>query len=358
MVKVVKASKHTIAIPAGESIREQLSYRNMSQKEFAIRMGLSEKHVSHLLNGRVELTQSVALKLEAVLGVPASFWNNLEAIYREKLERVTYELGLEEDSELAASFPYAKMANLGWIVPTRKKTEKALNLRKFFEVASLKALSELCVPGIAYRTMTDTSTKDYHLAAWAQKAKLEARQHKVEKINIEKLKQNLPTIREMTLKEPKEFCDELIKIYAGCGVALVFLPHIGGSFLHGATFTYGDHIVMGLTVRGKDADKFWFSMFHELCHIFENHINPACDYKEEWEQKADEFARDTLIPPAEFQNFLQEACFSKGCIIEFSKQIGIAPGIVVGRLQKEEYITFDRFNDLKDKYEIAGKNEH
>ncbi len=48
-------------------------------------MGLSEKHISRLINGQVELTQDVSLRLESVLGVPASFWNNMEVIYLEKL---------------------------------------------------------------------------------------------------------------------------------------------------------------------------------------------------------------------------------------------------------------------------------
>lgn len=30
----------------------------------------------------------MAVRLEFVLGVPAKFWNNLEAIYREKLSKV------------------------------------------------------------------------------------------------------------------------------------------------------------------------------------------------------------------------------------------------------------------------------
>jgi HTH-type transcriptional regulator/antitoxin HigA len=34
----------------------------MKQKEFAHRMGLSEKHISRLINGQVELTQDVALR--------------------------------------------------------------------------------------------------------------------------------------------------------------------------------------------------------------------------------------------------------------------------------------------------------
>ena len=62
-------SQTYIAIPPGETIKEQLSFRGMSQKEFAIRMCLTEKHVTNLLKGRVQLTSNVAMRLESVLGV-------------------------------------------------------------------------------------------------------------------------------------------------------------------------------------------------------------------------------------------------------------------------------------------------
>ena len=78
-------SRCIIATPPGATIKEQLKDRGMSQKEFAARMDMSEKHISKLINGEVQLTPEVAVRLEMVLGVPAKFWNNLEAIYREKL---------------------------------------------------------------------------------------------------------------------------------------------------------------------------------------------------------------------------------------------------------------------------------
>ena len=64
-------SRTYIATPPGATIKEQLNDRAMSQKEFAIRMNLSEKHVSKLVNGEVQLTPEVAVRLETVLGVPA-----------------------------------------------------------------------------------------------------------------------------------------------------------------------------------------------------------------------------------------------------------------------------------------------
>ena len=77
-------SRSYIATPPGATIKEQLSDRGMSQKEFVARMNMSEKHIRNLLNGNVQLKPETAVKLKMVLGVPAKFWNNLEAIYREK----------------------------------------------------------------------------------------------------------------------------------------------------------------------------------------------------------------------------------------------------------------------------------
>lgn len=347
-------SRSTIAIPPGATIREQLENRGMKQKEFAIRMDLSEKHISRLINGQVELTQDVALRLESVLGLPASFWNNLEINYREKIARVVEENDLERDEELAQKFPYPKMAALGWVPKTRNPQEKTINLRSFFEVAKLALIKNLKIPGIAYRIAGENETSDYSLAVWAQKARIEARKYNISPINISKLEQELSQIREMTIKSPDIFCKELIEILAGCGIAIVFLPHIGGSFLHGATFYDGNRIVIGLTVRGKYADKFWFSLFHELHHIISGHINSSNETGDDEEKEADKFARDLLIPPSDFEEFISLNCFTKNCIISFANKINISPGIVLGRLQKENYLPYDRFNDIKEKYEIEN----
>ena len=84
-------SKTLIATPPGETIKEQLNMLGMRQKEFAARMGMSEKHISKLIGGAVQLTLETAQKLEPVLGVPAEFWNKLELIYRDKILKVQQE---------------------------------------------------------------------------------------------------------------------------------------------------------------------------------------------------------------------------------------------------------------------------
>ena len=346
-------SKNIIAVPPGATIKEQLKDRGMSQKEFASRMEMTTKHISQLLNGEVRLTPDVAVRLELVLGVPASFWSNLEATYREKVVKANAENNMDEDKELSKQFPYNEMSKLGWVPKTNALTERVMNLRKFFEVVRLGLLKENGIPGIAYRRLGESEKGDYALMAWSQMAKVEAREIPVKAINIQKLKKCIPELRAMTMDTPEEFCSKLVNKLSECGVALIFLPHMKSSFLHGATFIDGKKIVLGMTVRGKDADRFWFSFFHEIGHIVLGHIGLNDGPSEEDENAANLFAANVLIPEDEFNSFVTKEDFSAGSIISFANKVGIDRGIVVGRLQKEGYKKYTELNNLKQKYKIS-----
>ena len=56
-------SRSFIATPPGATIKEQLHDRGLSQKEFAVRMGMSEKHISKLINGEVQLNLDETAKI-------------------------------------------------------------------------------------------------------------------------------------------------------------------------------------------------------------------------------------------------------------------------------------------------------
>ena len=102
-------SKSIVAVPPGNTIKEQFQDRGMSQKEFASRMDMTTKHISQLINGEVHLTPDVAVRLEMVLGIPAKFWNNLEANYQARIVKANAENEMEEDKKLSRCFPYNEM---------------------------------------------------------------------------------------------------------------------------------------------------------------------------------------------------------------------------------------------------------
>ena len=346
-------SRSYIATPPGATIKEQLNDRRMSQKEFAARMDMSEKHISKLINGEVQLTPETAVKLEMVLGVPAKFWNNLEAIYREKIIKAEAENTMEIDKEMAKKFPYREMVKFGWVPDTGESNEKVVNLRKYFEVVELSLLGNEQITRIACRRLAITKKSDLALMAWAQEAKIRARDIQTDTINIKGLTLAVSDIRKMTVLKPKEFCPKIKKYLADCGIALVFLPHLKGSFLQGVSFMDGNKIVVGLTARGKDADKFWFSLFHELAHIVLGHVGQPNGTSEDDEREADKWSGDILIASKDFEDFRRNRDYSERSVLKFAKNQGIAPGIIIGRMQLEGMIKYSMLNNLKEKYEIV-----
>lgn len=281
----VRISKTYIAIPPGGSIREQLRDRRITQKEFAIRMNISEKHLSRLINGEVHLTPEMAVRLETVLGIPAGFWLNLEMIYREDLVKADIQNGTGKDADILKLIPYGEMAKLGWVPDTSKTEERILNLRRYFEVAELSLLAQADLNHIACKRISMNRRADLALLSWAQKVKLESR-----KADIKPLTGKGPvSIPDVTRGHmtAEEVCNTL----ADKGICLVILPGLKGAGVKGVSFADGRRAVVGL-VQTDDKKGFDIKdLCHELAHIALGHIYKAGEAGRKEEKEADEWVK-------------------------------------------------------------------
>lgn len=88
-------------------------------------------------------------------------------------------------------------------------------------------------------------------------------------------------------------------------------------------------------------------------HIILGHIGQPDGTTELDEKDADIWSRDNLIPTEAFEQFKEQKAFDASSVLSFAKSMGVAPGIVVGRLQKEGCIRHNMLNNLKEQYAIA-----
>ena len=338
-------SKSYIAVPPGESIREQLDMRYMSQKEFALRMSMSEKHVSNLLNGKVSLTNEVANRLERVLGVPARFWNRLETLYREDLRKVEEENLADKEINFINSFPYNDMVKAHMVEKAGNYVDKHVKLCQFFEVSNLSVLDDARVWPIACRQLGDTDKAIRAKLVVAQYAKLQARDISVDTFKKDRLKKALCSLKEYTKYENFDFFGQIQTLLARCGIALVLVPHIPGSFLQGLTFIDegSKKIVVGITLRQKRADVFWFTLYHELVHVMEGHLHRVEGLYSDDESIADTVAGNWLIDSEAYHAFANQSKLSIREIQEFADAQEIGISLVIGRLQKDKIIGYNQF---------------
>ncbi len=87
MVQVIENEK-IIATPPCATIIEQLNLQHLTKHEFGTKMQMDEHEVNQLLNGQMAIDADLAGRLEGALGIPRSFWINLEGIYRKKVQKI------------------------------------------------------------------------------------------------------------------------------------------------------------------------------------------------------------------------------------------------------------------------------
>lgn len=355
-----------LAIPPGEYLEEVIGELGMSKDELATRMARPASKLSQIFKGEKAITADTALQLEKVVGVPAHIWLGLESEYRLALvrqEKAHEQELLKAEAGLADIFCYQDLVKLGVVARHTQPIEKVAELQRFFGVATLHSVLEVRRYQAAFRC--GKSPKQGHsrhaAAAWLRMGEIRAQGIACAPFNKPLLQESLMKIRAMTLQTPSEFLGTLGELLARTGVALVVCPHFPGTKAHGATFWLGrEKAVLLLTIRGKWADIFWFSLFHEIGHVLLHDrqsvfLEDGCAAPEQAEQEtaADRFAADMLIPPKVYERFLKHGVFTPYSVRGFAGNLGIDAGVVVGRLQHDGRLKHEWNNDLRKRYEWA-----
>lgn len=343
--------------PPGATLAELLEGRGMTQAELAARTGRPKQHINEIVAGKAPITHDMAIQLERSLGAPAAFWNNREARYREHLARQAEHDRLSSQIEWLAQFPVKEMTKWGWLKPVQDKVEQVRELLNYFGVASPVEWRDIWSNRqFAFRKSEAFESHLGALSAWLRRGEVVAREIASQPFDESRLRASLPKLRALTLAgEPSEFVPRITELCAAAGVAVVFVPELTGCRASGVTqWLTPEKALIQLSLRYKTDDHLWFTFFHEVGHIL---LHGKKDVFVEWdgadtdkEQQANRFAAESLIPAAQWKSIRSKGLYSKAAIRNFAASVGVAPGIVVGRLQHEHLLPPSHCNDLKRRY--------
>jgi HTH-type transcriptional regulator/antitoxin HigA len=341
------------AVAPGETLRELLEEQGLSQRDLARRTGLTPKHVNRLLQGLVPLSADVAVRLERVTGTPARLWNGLEATYRSDLERIRAKRDLSADVMWLRDFPITELVKRD-ILPA-EPTDKISRLEQvlaFFGVASVDAYQDVYSElTCAFRTSKTYEAKAGALTAWLRLGETAAQDVYCDPYDRKQLEASLPARRSLTRDDVEVIRERMRDICAPCGVAVVFVPELPGSRASGvARWLTPAKALIQLSFRYRTDDHLWFTFFHEIAHVLRHGktdvwIEATSSPDNPREAEADSFSRDTLIPRAEAKELPSLKTLDD--VQRYADRVGIAPGIVVGRLQHDSLWPYSQGNQLK-----------
>ena len=230
------------------------------------------------------------------------------------------------------------MIKLGWI---ERHSDPVEQLRSVLQFYGISAPDQMEIVAASFRKSPAFEANPIAITTWLRQGEREAQDIHCASYDEAAFRALLVRIRGLTQEPVDIFRPQLVAWCAAVGVAVVFVPELPRTHVSGATrWLSPTKALIQLSVRYKTDDHLWFTFFHEAGHIVLHgkrdtflESNQHSDDQEK-EDEANRFATDMLIAPVDWESFVASGSYkSHSGISAFAHRIGIAPGIVVGRLQ-------------------------
>lgn len=326
-----------------DAILFRMNEKGLKQADLVPYFG-TRSRVSEILARKRPLTVPMIRALAVGLGISAETLIGLDEIgSSSKRENIDW-----------GKFPIKEMVARGWV-------DSVTRAKKSVEEIVQGYISDMGLQdgSVAFRRTLSgdapTPTTKYALYAWLARVIQKARD----------LNNTLPEYKRCDVGEGlikqlvhlSRFDDgprKAVELLNYHGIAVVFEPQLKGTMLDGAALKDLDgRPIIAMTLRYDRLDNFWFTIVHELVHVWKHigdvdeaildDLDHSTDEKREVE--ANRIARDSFIPRSMWKRTDAYLRPSKESIAALAKELRIHPAIVAGRVRKE-LGNYNQFSDL------------
>ena len=344
------------AVSPGSIVAERLEAYGISHAEFARRCGRSAKLISEIIAGKAPVEPETALQFEKVLGVDAGIWLGIETDYQLHRARMAEARETKGAVSWIKAFPLRELIKRRIMERPASDSDAVSKLLAFFGVGSVEAWhTKYERLSVAYRHSPSFTSNEMALAVWLRLGELEAEEQECADYGETQFRRALREIRRLTQAPLAEALEKIQQLCNESGVVLVPVKPLPKTALSGAAWWLTPRkAVIQLSARHKTDDHLWFSLFHEAAHLLLHSKKrifidgtKADEESTDIETEANQWAANSLIPPNDWEQFVTTSLYDESAIRQLAEEQGIAPGIVVGRLQHEKHLPWNQLNTLK-----------
>lgn len=335
----------------GEYLLDELEAKGISQKDFALQIGMQPTQLNEIIKGKGKraINAETALLLEKALGISAEYWLNIQKNYELDAAKINKKTQLRLEAievwnmiKDNVSWAFYKKQNIicGDPVIDIPVIKEVYNIVNFEQLAQINAN-----PNYARFKRSEALQIDKtNLIGWVKLVEYKASQENVKPFDLNKKNVLIDELKNVFLKN-KDVKEKVKEILNNYGIKIVYQEKGEKTPVDGISFWSEGNPAIGMSLRYSRIDNFAFTLFHELGHIFLHLPNNnkiefidlfelKDDYSENPEEKeANVFAQDMLIPRSIWNDFFNDGhSFSDTEIKQFAKQVKTHPAIVNGRI--------------------------
>lgn len=316
-----------------DSILFRMEEKGLKRADLVPYFGTSSR-VSEVLGRKRPLTVQMIRALSLGLGLSADTLIGLATTD-----------STERKSEIDWSkFPIREMSKRGWLesLATKSKTSVEDVVKSFIADAGLQfgaASFRRTLAGEA-----NSPTTQYALYAWLARVIQKARAKKTALGIFDKSTLSAGFLRELAQLSWSDRGPLLaVEYLEKHGIAVVIEPHLKGTLLDGAALNDIDDMpIVGITLRHDRLDNFWFTLLHEVAHLWK-HVGTNEAFLDDLdttsedrrEAEANRLAKEAFIPRMLWKRSDAFISPSKESIDKLSRELKIHPSIIAGRLRRE-----------------------
>ncbi len=253
-----------------------------------------------------------------------------------------------------SDFPVKEMIARGWL---QKFTNKAAASTEEL-VKTFIANAGMQFGAAAFRRSLNgdafSPTTKYALYAWLARVIQKAREKKASLGKFDSAVFSPAFLRELVHLSWSDHGPAIaVEFLEKHGIAVVIEQTLKGTLLDGAALQDADGMpIIGLTLRFDRLDNFWFTLLHEVAHLWK-HVNGDETFldnldsssEDRRELEANRIAKEALIPRVTWKRSEAYLNPSNESILKLPRELKIHPAIIAGRLRKERE-NYTLFNDL------------
>lgn len=332
----------------GKYLKDYLEFYNISQSEFASRLGITQKHMNEILNGKSDITLEMAVNIEILTKIPISFIINSE--HRKKVQKELMDKYKSEkniDKKMKEEFSLKELNDRKWVdfKDISNPIQNYMDIMEFLKVKDLTALSKIQEKTLFKKNGNDLNKLNLWIARCDEIAKNQSI-NKYDSINFLLL---ISDIKEMSFKKGINI-EELQKLLNSYGIYFVVEKALSGTKIRGCFKVKGKNPAIYITKNYIGKDSFYYELYHELGHC-KSDYNEAkskviVEGNENQEKRADEFALNTMIDKDVWKKI--ENNIKENELVKISEDYKIPMSFIVGRLAKFNKINYS--SKLYNKY--------
>lgn len=259
------------AVHPGVILKEKLAEMDMSLKEFSVRIGKPEQSLLEVIDGTASVTPELAVLFETVLGIPVTFWRDLQWDY--DVRKITAQQAEKQQERNAwlVRLPLEEMQENGWLKDYEGSEDIATRILRFFGVVSPEAWENYYLKQrlkVAFRITLNGTFNPTALSAWLRRGELQAQQIWVEPVFSKKnLRDSMEKIAAILCYPDDDVMDNLQVALEDLGIKLFYTEPLSEVPIKGASRWIYGYPCIQLPKTQETYDNFRTTILHELGHI-------------------------------------------------------------------------------------------